>query len=204
MLTSMMVQDVDPKPEVRAKLLSALLIGGGVAVPTGAQVGGTFKNIPLCTQAGQTSCVITYMSYSKEVPPTAASLFGRAPAEGQQSGCTEPAALAGRQGQRYSGSYFRLMRINPGLSPDGFDALPKDVTTPYIAYRDVFRGVCQTTPTHSYLEISLETAAGDLRPAPPYHSMGIEAALGLHLADYALEMDDLIQAVRLQAAAGAR
>jgi len=36
---------------------------------------------------------------------------------------------------------------------------------------------------------------------PPYRYPSIEAALGLHLLDYAFAMDDLIEAVRLQAAA---
>jgi hypothetical protein len=201
MITQMMITDVDPVPEVRAKLVSAVLLGGGVAVPIGQKVGGTFKNIPLCDTPGQTGCVMSYVSYSSEVPPTEMSLFGRSPGEGQTVGCTEPAALAGHAGARYSGSYFRLERINPGLSPDGFDALPKDVTTGYILYRDVFRGTCKDTGTHSYLEISLELPAGDMRPPPPYHSRAIEGALGLHLVDYALELDDLIGAVRLQGAA---
>lgn len=202
MLTSTMVRDVDPAPEVRAKLLSALLIGGSVAVPTGQDVGGTFKNIPLCTKPAQQGCVISYVSYSKEVPPTAASTFGRVAAAGQQAACTEPAALANRAGQRYLGSYVRLNRINPGFTADGFDKLPKDFETPFVIYRDAFRGACKTTTLgHSYLEISLETDADDKRPPPPYRNARTEAALGLHVMDYNLELDDLLEAVRLQAAA---
>jgi pimeloyl-ACP methyl ester carboxylesterase len=201
MLTSMMVQDVDPKPEVRARMLSALLIGGGVAVPDGADVGGTFKNIPLCKSAGQTGCAITYVSYSAEIPPAGSSTFGRSPAAGQIAGCTEPATLAGRAGQRYRGSYVMLKRKNPSLlAPDGADKLPTDLETPFLVYRDVFRGTCKRTDMYSYLEIAAELAPGDMR-MPPYRYPSIEASLGLHLLDYALEMDDLIEAVRLQAAA---
>lgn len=199
MLTQLMVQDVDPVPEVRARLLSALLIGGSVVVPDGMDVGGTFKNIPLCKQPGQKGCVISYVSYSKEIPPSAMSSFGRHPAAGQSAGCTEPAALAGRAGQRYRGSYIMLMRKNASLlAPDGADKLPSDIDTPFLVYREIFRGSCKRTDTHGYLEIALEPEASDAR-MPPYRYPSIEPALGLHLLDYALELDDLIEAVRLQA-----
>jgi hypothetical protein len=201
MLTATMAQDVDPKPEVRAQLLSALLIGGSVAVPAGQNVGGTFKNIPLCTAAGQTGCVISYVSYSKDVPPGPTSTFGRAPAAGQLAGCTEPAALAGRAGQPYQGSYIRLQRVNPAFNADGFDKLPKDFTTPYLIYRNVFRGACKTTESgFSYLEVSLDMPANDPRPPPPYRNARTEASLGLHVLDYNFQLDDLIEAVKLQAA----
>lgn len=200
MLTQLMVQDVDPQPAVRARLLSALLIGAGVSVPDGADVGGTFKNIPVCKEAGQVGCVITYVSYSKEMPPAGMSSFGRSPGVGLHAACTEPAALAGRAGQRYRGSYVMMKRTNPSLlAPEGADKLPSDIDTPFIVYRDVFRGSCKQTAGYSYLEISSELASGDAR-MPPYRYPSIEASLGLHLLDYAFTMDDLIEAVRLQAA----
>jgi hypothetical protein len=200
MLTQMMVKDVDPEPAVRARLLSALLIGGGVAVPDGADVGGTFKNIPLCKAAGQVGCVITYVSYSKEIPPSATSTFGRHPGMGQSTACTEPSTLSGRTGQRFRGSYVMRKRSNASLlAPDGADKLPSDLDTPFIVYRDVFRGTCKRTDMHAYLEIASELEPADMR-MPPYRYPSIEPALGLHLLDYAFPMDDLIEAVRLQAA----
>jgi Protein of unknown function (DUF3089) len=203
MLTAMMTTDVDPVPEVRAKLISALLIGGSVALPNGAAVGGTYKNIPVCTAPGQVGCIVTYVSYSKEAPPSAMAMstFGRSPGEGQSAGCTEPAMLAGRAGMTYKGSYIRLNRVNKTLDPQGIDTLPPGITTPFVVYRDVLRGECKNADGFSYLEISLQMPPGDKRPAPPYRYPTIEAALGLHLVDYNLELDDLIETVRLQAAA---
>lgn len=200
MLTQMMVQDVDPQPSVRSRLLSALLIGAGVSVPDGADVGGTFKNIPVCKEAGQVGCVITYVSYSKEMPPAGMSSFGRNPGAGLRAACTEPATLAGRAGQRYRGSYVMMKRTNPSLlAPEGADKLPTDIDTPFIVYRDVFRGTCKQTDAYSYLEISSELGADDAR-MPAYRYPSLEAALGLHLLDYAFTMDDLLEAVRLQSA----
>jgi hypothetical protein len=197
MLIGMMSMDVDAKPEVRARLISALLLGGSVSVPDGKDVGGTFQNIPVCTKAGQTGCAITYMSFSKEVPPSSGSTFGSSMQSGQMAACTEPAALAGRAGQRYSGSYVDLELVNKTFLADGIDKLPK-VSTPFILYRDVFSGKCQNQNGASYLEITSQMAKDDPRPPFPYHFSVIEGTLGLHLVDYALEMDDLIAAVRMQ------
>src|SRR5579884_550560 len=63
MLSLMMQTDVDPVPDVRARMISALLIGGGVTVAPGQAAGGTFKNIPLCAKPGDTGCVIAYSSF---------------------------------------------------------------------------------------------------------------------------------------------
>jgi Protein of unknown function (DUF3089) len=202
MLTSMMTTDVDPVADVRAKLISALLIGGGIAVPEGAAVGGTFKNIPLCTAAKQLGCVVAYNSFTKEVPPSPTSTFARTSMPGQMNGCTEPAMLAGHPGQRYQGSYIALNLGNKSLLlPDGFDKLPKDITTPFVLYRDVLRGACKNTDGASYLEISLDMSSSDKRPPPPYRFSVIESALGLHLYDYNIELDDLLEMVQLQAKA---
>ncbi len=203
MLMAMMTTDVDPVPEVRAKMISALLIGGGVNVPEGKDVGGTFKNIPLCTQPKQFGCVVAYNSFSKETPPSATSTFARAP-DGMMNACTEPAALAGHAGERYQGSYIGLMLSNKSLLLfDGINQLPSDITTPFVIYRDVFRGECKNVDGASYLEISEELPDGDKRPPPPYRFSLIESALGLHVYDYNLELDDLLELVQLQADAAA-
>ena len=50
-------------------MLSALLIGYTVEVPEGKLVGGSLQATPLCTSAGETGCVITYMSFRAASPP---------------------------------------------------------------------------------------------------------------------------------------
>ncbi len=200
MLMGMMAQDVDPVPAVRDRMISALLIGGRFMVPEGKVQGGSLQNIPICEKPGQVGCVIAYASYSKEVPPTPTALFGRS-AEGQRAACTEPAALAGKPGP-YKGSYLRLARVNPTFAADGSDKLPTDITTPYVLYRDVFTGACQHKDGFDYLEIALAMPKGDPRVPPPYRSAAIEGrGFGLHLMDYNLVLEDLMQAVSLQARA---
>lgn len=200
MLTAMMAADVDAVPAVRERLISALLIGGRFMVPDGKPQGGSLQNIPICERPGQVGCVIAYASYSKEVPPTASAMFGRA-ADGMRAACTEPSALAGKPGA-YKGSYLRLARVNQTFAADGSDKLPKDLTTPFVVYRDVFHGACKRENGFDYLEISLELPPGDRRVPPPYRNAAIEArGFGLHLMDYNLALEDLMQAVALQAQA---
>ncbi len=78
-LTTLIQNLIDKDAALRAKMISALLIGGSVSVPVGKAVGGSFQNIPLCTSAGETGCVIAYNSFSKDAPPPSNTLFGRAP-----------------------------------------------------------------------------------------------------------------------------
>ena len=52
--------------------------------------------------------------------------------------CTEPAALAGNSG-RFAGSYFAQTTYNSTLGA----AMPiPGIDTPYVLYRDLFRGTC--------------------------------------------------------------
>jgi hypothetical protein len=103
---------------------------------------------------------------------------------------------------RYSGSYVRMNRVNKTFDPQGIELLPPGITTPFVIYRDALRGQCKSVPGYSYLEVSLDQAPGDVRPPPPYHFPAIEGTLGLHLMDYNLELDDLIEIVRQQGSAG--
>ena len=42
---------IDPSPRLRRQLVSAIILGGNVQVPTGARVGGSFQHIPTCASA---------------------------------------------------------------------------------------------------------------------------------------------------------
>ena len=71
MLTRLMREEFDNSP-LRQRFIVALLIGdSGLYAPPGQVVGGTFQNIPLCTQDTQTGCIIGYNSFAQEAPPPA-------------------------------------------------------------------------------------------------------------------------------------
>jgi len=201
-LTKLIQDKIDGDAALRSRMISALLIGGNVTVPTGAVVGGSFQSVPLCTTPGQTGCVIAYNTFAKEAPPGDNAVFGKAPA-GSETACTAPGPLANNPG-RFSGSYTPLdiyqPLFKPDLPADGTD--PTDITTPFALYRDFFRGACFEQNGAHYLEVSIDKTADDQRPTPKYRSAATEAiGFGLHVSDYNLALDDLLEAVKLQAAA---
>jgi pimeloyl-ACP methyl ester carboxylesterase len=196
MLTQLAQMDIDPMPEVRARLLSALLIGFQVEAPVGQLVGGTFKNIPLCSTPGQAGCVIAYVSFAADKEPDQAARFGRTMNAGMQIACVNPATLANNSG-RFKASYFRKSIANASFAPN--TPLPEDITTPYGLYRDIFKGECVAKDGFSFLRVSLDAQAGDMR-TPPWRQTTVEGiGFGLHLVDYQIPMGDLLEAVRLQA-----
>ncbi len=201
MVSALIQSTVDVDPELRKRFISAVALGGGLNTEEGKTSGGTFKNVPTCTKAGETGCVIAYVSFAKEAPPPANALFGRATksADGRQLqvDCTAPGPLAGNTG-RYRGSYFAVKSNNPTFATTDLPA----VTTPYVLYRDLFRGQCVNENGFSYHQLTVDPTDDDTRKIPGYRNLRLEGTgWGLHLVDYNPAVDDLIEAVTQQAAA---
>ena len=196
-LAKLMQTDVDTVSSVRSLMISALLIGGGTTVAPGQNVNGTFKNIPTCSKPGDIGCMVAYSSYDVMTPPGANALFGASP-DGNEVACTNPSTLAGTSGP-YHGSYFPEKINNTLLQPD---MPPPDASTPYVLYRDVFQGNCVMKNGRSYLEVTYLGDAGDPRGVPPYTSAGATSTgFGLHLVDYNIPMEELLETVKQQATA---
>src|SRR5260221_10290699 len=100
-LTQLIRNEIDGTP-LQSRIISALLLGTSLPVPKGKDVGGAFQHMPLCHEASQTRCVITYSSFRSTAPPPANSLFGRVQGESMIAACTNPAALAGGGGELHS------------------------------------------------------------------------------------------------------
>ncbi len=206
MSASMIKRDIDPNEALRARLISAVLLGGQPYTPPGEQTGGTFQNIKPCSAPGEVGCVIAYDSYAAEAPPGANALLAHvttelANEEVDLNGrviCTSPTSLLPDR-TRLGGSYFALELNNPSFGAPG--KIP-GIETPFVMYRDYLRGACVEREGRSYLEVSLDRPAGDERMLPSYRNPTLEAVgFGLHLVDYNIALDDLIEAVELQAKA---
>jgi hypothetical protein len=75
------------------------------------------------------------------------------------------------------------------------------VDTPFVLYRDLFRGKCMYENGQSWLEVSIEPQPTDTRMLPAYRNPLLESfGFGLHLVDFNIPLDDLIEIVKLQAA----
>lgn len=202
MAVALLSRRIDSDAALRKRFISAVALGAAPAVPTGAKIGGSFQNIPTCSEPGQTGCLIAYVTYADEQPPEATpagqtARFGRTTDAGQVA-CTEPSYLAGNSGN-YAGSYFPRGSNNPSFVSPGFR--PENLTTPFFVYRNYFKGRCVQEGAFSYLRLSINKLAGDTRQAPPYRNPRLEGTgWGLHLVDFGVAIEDLIQAVSLQAA----
>ena len=81
---------IDANASVRDRIVSAILLGGNVIVPSGKDVGGDFAHLGACHSASDVGCVIAFSTFDHTPPPN--SLFGRARKPGEQVLCTNPAA----------------------------------------------------------------------------------------------------------------
>ena len=104
-LTELIRSEIEGTP-MQSRIVSALLLGGvgGILVPRGRDVGGTFAHMPLCRAATQTGCIVAYSSFRVTAPPAANTLFGRSADSTLVAACTNPAALGG--GEAALNGYF--------------------------------------------------------------------------------------------------
>lgn len=194
-LNHLLATQVDPDPALRGRLVSAILVGANVQVPTGRAVGGSFQHIPTCAADAQTGCVIAYSSFSSQ--PPADSLFGipgqgvsvpqGLPAAGQQVVCTNPAALSGGTGA--------LDAFGPAILFLGSLAA---ITTPWVEDTHHYVATCSHAGNATWLQVSDIAPAGDPRPRLP-QSLG--PTWGLHLYDVNVALGNLVSDVAHQEAA---
>jgi hypothetical protein len=196
-LEQLIAKDVDSKPAVRQRLLSAILLGGNVLVKRGKGVGGDFKHISACRSASQLHCVIAYSTFD-QVPPNP-SLFGRTSVPGDQVLCTNPAALAG--GVARVDPIFASAPFAPGtLIAFGLSLLDFKLPTPSTVWSsqpDSYRAQCQSVGGAHVLELTALNGAQVAHPSP-------DPTWGLHLLDAGIELGNLLTVVKTEAAAFAR
>lgn len=196
MVTRLLQREFDENPELRARLVVGLLIGGNLSVPKGAVVGGTFANIPLCTSAAQTGCVIAFRTYAEGFAPTDNSNAPGDPTMDQA--CTNPAALGGGEGV-FTRAYLPTFAYQPLFDPG-----PSPYDTPFVLYRSFYAGECVPDANgYSYLEIRERPGVGDLRAGVvdftrPLFTPGF---LGTHVLDWNFPLGELLALVKTKAAA---
>ena len=91
MLEQLIAREIEPNPQVAARMKLAILPGFPILVPQGRLVGGTFKRIPLCSRSGEAGCVIAYSSFRERNVPPEGAMFGITDQPGMTVGCVNPA-----------------------------------------------------------------------------------------------------------------
>jgi hypothetical protein len=177
--TRLIKEEVDTKPELRERLISTLLIGGGITADS-------FANIPLCAKVDQFGCSVGYRTYGEPTPPTGTAV----PAS---LACVNPAAIGGGSAM-LKGAFFHSKGSN--YAP----ALGADFTGHFGLFRNFFTGECKDAPGGGQiLEIDYANQADDKRAK--FLDLSTEIGFGLHVFDYNFLMDDLVDLVRSQSEA---
>ena len=203
-LRSVIAKEVDPKPAVRRRLVSAILLGGNVLVKQGKEIGGDFKHIPGCTSATELGCVIAFSTFDQPVPTP--SLFGRPSAifglgagKGDAVLCTNPAALGGGSGVLDTISPSQPFDpgsiLNAGIALLGITQ-PQPPTV-WASEPGSYRASCSSANDANVLEVTAVGGAKAPTPSPT-------PEWGLHLLDANIALGNLISDVRTEAAAFAR
>ena len=196
MLVRLVRAEIDPRPTLRKQLVSAIILGGNVQVPDGADVGGAFAHIPACRSASQTGCVIAYSSFL--TTPPAGALFGRpgqgvslqsdqTATTGQQVLCTNPAALSGGSGA--------LLPYLTAVGPGTVNGVPE---THWLEYPGMYRASCESGGGATWLQVTFAGGPADVRPR---FRQTLGPTWGLHLDDVNLALGNLVADVASEEAA---
>jgi len=182
-LKQLIADEIDSKPALRRRMVSALLLGGNVT-------NKAYKHVKPCSKPGQNGCVVAWSMFHD--PPPSDALFGRTTLSGQRVVCTSPSKL---------GSSAKLLPYAPTLPfPGTIGAAlsvfepnqPTNVPTPWYFEPGLLTGTCATTADGaSYLKVD-----GSVLPNPVP-----TAGWGLHLGDMNLAMGNLTTIARKQIAA---
>ena len=201
-LTDLIRNEIENKP-VQSRIISAILLGTTIAVPKGKDVGGSFKQMPLCHAATQTGCVITYASFRSTVLPPANTLFGKVPDANMVAACTNPAALGGGSAElkAYLDKTGRTITsatpAKPWVTPE------QPIDTPWVSVPGLLSAKCSSNENASgFLEITVNGNPSDPRADDIVGDIGggttVLANWGLHLIDVNLAMGNLLDIVGQQ------
>jgi len=196
LLRQLVAKDVDPKPAVRKRLLSAILLGGNVLVKKGSDRGGDFAHVPACRSTTQLGCVVAFSTFDAPVPADA--IFGRAPA-GRQVLCTNPASLRGGSGE--VDAIFPSAPFAPGSTiAAGIGLLGLKQPTPattWVSLPTAYRTHCSAENGAHVLQVTSVPGAQVAKASPT-------PAWGLHLMDVNIALGNLVDLVGSEATAYAK
>jgi Protein of unknown function (DUF3089) len=199
-LIRLIAEEIDGKP-VQKRLISAILMGDDLLVPPGADVGGSFKHIPLCRSAAQTGCVIAFESFRAASPPPADSLFGQGDKRaGALSACVNPAAPGGGSGmlKAYMPTHGVVFPLAATVQP-AWTNPPQPIATPFVELPGLMSAQCVSDAHGTYLAVSLHATPADRRVGDIQGDALLDgkpqANWGLHLVDANLTIGNLADVV---------
>lgn len=209
-LESLLKQEIERHHTQLNRLVSTILTGGNVNVPSpgavanaspalgdvvqaGTPISGTTLGVVRpCRSSSQTGCVIAYSSFN--TTPPADTFFGRETTPNQKVLCTNPADLAAPLGKAAPlEPYYPLpdLVLLGGVTAKGF-------TTPWVHYPGRFTAACRYSDGASWLQIGGSTGPST---GVPYPEANLGPLWGLHDDDINIAMGNLLDIVHAEAAA---
>ncbi len=192
-LKALLHLEIEGNPALRAKLVSAIILGGQVEVPKGKLVGGSFENIPPCLTATEIRCVIAYSSFLHEPPKK--SLFGH-PAAGKKVVCVNP-TLTTQDGL----AGWLLPYASTTALPDELAPPAPEASTPWIAEPGLATARCVTRKKATWLQVTLapmSEAVAEERASKHELPLETQPEWGLHVYDVNEALGNLVGTVATQ------
>ena len=196
-LTKLLEERFDDDEALREQLVSAVLMGptNRVQVLEDDVVGGSFDNIPLCTSANETGCVIAFDANPAGVETNYDTAMFYYPPSARA--CVNPALLDGGAGTLAALTYpHRYETLIP--FPDGVD-------TEWVRYSNIYTSRCADADEKHVLLVDL---ASDYTGEVPITPQELQESLvevwganeNLHSAEYFIANTDLVRIVEQQIA----
>jgi hypothetical protein len=178
MLLELLLQRFENNPSLRQRLISALLTGplGRLIRPEGTILPDGFDNIPLCTHATQTRCIITYDSIA------AGGLDERV---SDSRACVNPTHLGGNPGV-LENTIWEVANAIPA---------PDNIETRWVGYPGLYTANCEADGFLAIDKLAKEPDA----PWSPQLLQSIQGSDTLHIVDVNWAMGDLLRIVSTQA-----
>lgn len=187
LLIRLIRERIDGSPELRRRLVSAMLVGANLTVPKGKLVGGAFEHIPLCRSGHELGCAVAYSAFYGQPPVDAffgvpgqgvGALWGQQGSAGLEVACVNPASFS-------SG----VARLNPRWLDDPSSA------TPFTTYPGLYRAECHRAAGASWLGVT--TLPASSYPAAVHANDRAVAEVsdprwGLHAVEVGLTLGDLV------------
>ncbi|MXO84446.1 DUF3089 domain-containing protein [Altererythrobacter aurantiacus] len=196
MLTQLIKTEIDGEP-VQNLIVAAYLNGTSVLVPEGEVVGGDFQTMPLCTDMGETGCIVAYRSFRNTLGPV--NDYAATSRPGMAIACVNPAAPAG--GEALLHSYLTTAALMGGPVPE-WTTDGRTIDTPFASVPGLLTGECVSNERGQYLTIRIKADPDDARTdditGDIYTDGEINPDMGLHLIDVNLVMGNLLDLARTQ------
>ena len=197
-LTKLLEDKFDDDEVLRGQLVSAVLTGptNRLQVLEGEVTGGSFANIPLCTSANETGCVIAFDANPAGVDSTfysAATLYDPPSARA----CVNPASFDDGPA---TFAAFVYPRSSPGLA----DFFPEGVDTEWVRYSNLYTSWCADADEEHVLLVDIASDYTGEVPMTPEEIQDTYAARGsrrnLHGVETYIASTDFLRIVEQQIA----